>query len=213
MSELILKDDQVCSDFENPEWKGTVYLAGRSYGKKVLGAASVLEYIKQYPNSRIGLLAPTLEMGRTDMIECALGILEQCPEHLKPEYNRKSATIKFADGSEIKLFSSEDGGSRVRGENFNYIWADEFNYFKFSAGDDDLWKMAKMALREGKFPKFLITTSGEPVQELKDLSQSSDIRFRYGTALDNTALPASYIAASSEDIKCQQNIHGESIWT
>lgn len=165
------------------------------------GAPAAIEFAMQHPDCRIGLLAPTFGMGRTNMIEGASGILQLSPRGFRPKYNKSEGSLTWPNGSTAKMFSSENG-DRVRGENFHYIWADEFCFFKLTGGDDDIWKMAKMALRAGKLPKYTITTSPKPIRALKDIYELSKdpknkINFHTGTTFDNYALPQSYI----DDVK------------
>lgn len=151
----------------------------------------------QNPDSRIALIAPTFGMGRTNMIEGSSGIRALSPIGFKPKYNKSEGSLTWPNGATAKLFSAENG-DRVRGENLSFIWADEWAFFKSSSGDDDIWKMAKMALRQGAHPKYIITTSPKPIKPLKDLyeasqEENSNIIFTTGTTFDNYSLPQSFI--------------------
>lgn len=161
------------------------------------GAPAVIDYAIEHPNARIGLIAPTFGMGRTNMIEGSSGILQISPKGFKPTYNKSDGSLTWPNGATAKLFSAENG-DRVRGENLHFLWADEFCFFKFTNGDDDVWKMAKMALRAGRDPKYIITTSPRPIKQIKELNElskkpKSKVVFRTGTTFDNYALPQSYI--------------------
>lgn len=194
---VMLRDDQLWEDFEDPSWVGLVFCCGRAFGKTFCGAPATIEFAMMYPGCRIGLLAPTFGMGKTNMVEGASGIIGLSPPGFKPKFNRSEGLIEWPNGSTAKILSAENG-SRARGENLHFIWADEFCFFKFTGDDNDLWKMAKMALRAGKDPKYLITTSPRPVKAIKDLYDDSQkpkskVRFRTGTTYDNTSLPQSFI--------------------
>lgn len=161
------------------------------------GSPACIEYAMQHPNSRIGLIAPTFGMGRTNMIEGSSGIIKLSPKGFKPKYNRSDGTLTWPNGATAKLFSAENG-DRIRGENFNYIWVDEFCFCKFTGQDDDFWKMAKMALRAGNCPKYTITTSPRPIKALRELYElskrpNSNVLFHTGTTFDNYSLPQSFI--------------------
>ncbi len=194
---VMIRDDQLWDDFDSPDWNGAVWSCGRAYGKTWAGSPACIEYAMQHPNARIGLIAPTFGMGRTNMVEGSSGISKLSPRGFKPKYNRSDGTLKWKNGATAKLFSAENG-DRIRGENFDYIWVDEFCFCKFTEQDDDFWKMAKFALRAGKYPKFTITTSPRPIKALRDLyeqstKKGSKIRFHTGTTFDNYALPQSFI--------------------
>jgi phage terminase large subunit-like protein len=198
---VMIRDDQLWDDFDSPDWNGAIWCCGRAYGKTWAGAPAAIEFAMQHPDCRIGLLAPTFGMGRTNMVEGASGIMQLSPRGFKPKYNKSEGSLTWPNGATAKLFSSENG-DRVRGENFHYVWADEFCFFKFTGGDDDIWKMTKMALRAGKHPKYTITTSPKPIRTLKELhtqskKDGSKIRFHTGTTFDNYALPQSFI----DDVK------------
>ena len=131
------------------------------------------------------------------MIEGSSGILQISPKGFKPTYNKSDGSLTWPNGTTAKLFSAENG-DRVRGENLHFLWADEFCFFKFTNGDDDVWKMAKMALRAGRDPKYIITTSPKPISQIKELNElskkpRSKVIFRTGTTFDNYSLPQSYI--------------------
>ena len=166
-------------------------------GKTWAGSPATVEYAIENPGCMIGLLAPTFSMGRDNMIMGASGIMELSPRGFKPKYNKSEGLLTWPNGAKAKLYSAENG-DRVRGQNFHFIWADEFCFFKFTGDDRDLWKMAKLALRAGKHPKWLITTSPKPVKALKDLyaeskEENSRVLFRQGTTYDNYTLPESYL--------------------
>lgn len=194
---IMVRDDQLWNDFDDDSWVGQVFSCGRAWGKTWAGSPACIEYAMQHPDARIGLIAPTFGMGRTNMLEGSSGIIQQSPRGFKPKYNRSDGTLEWPNGATAKLFSAENG-DRIRGENFNYIWVDEFCFCKFTGKDDDFWKMAKMALRKGRSPKYTITTSPRPIKAIKDLYEqsklpNSPIRFRTGTTYDNYALPKSFI--------------------
>lgn len=194
---VFIRDDQMYPDYNDTSWIGVVWSCGRAYGKTYCGAPATIEYAMQHPNSRIGLFAPTFGMGKTNMVEGSSGIMALSPRGFKPKWNKSEGSLTWSNGSTAKIFSAENG-DRVRGENFHFVWGDEWAFFKFTGDDRDLWKMGKMALRSGKDPKFLITTSPRPIKPLKDLytkslKVGSNIIFKTGTTFDNYSLPQSFI--------------------
>lgn len=194
---VLIRDDQMHPEYSDRTWNGLVFCCGRAYGKTYCGAPAVIDYAIDHPNARIGLIAPTFGMGRTNMIEGSSGILQISPKGFKPTYNKSDGSLTWPNGATAKLFSAENG-DRVRGENLHFLWADEFCFFKFTNGDDDVWKMAKMALRAGRDPKYIITTSPKPISQIKELNElskkpRSKVIFRTGTTFDNYSLPQSYI--------------------
>ncbi len=200
---VMLRDDQLWDDFDADYWVGKIWSCGRAYGKTYCGAPATIEYAMTHPDCRIGLIAPTFGMGRTNMVEGSSGILKLSPKGFKPKYNRSDGTLTWPNGATAKLFSAENG-DRIRGENFHFIWADEFCFCKFTGQDDDFWKMAKMALRAGKHPKYIITTSPRPIKVLRELYEeskkpNSKILFKTGTTFDNYTLPDSFIEEIKKD--------------
>lgn len=194
---IFLRDDQLTPPYEDKSWVGAIWCTGRGFGKSYCGAAAVIEFAIQTPNARIGLLGPTFAMSKQNMIQGASGILELSPIGFKPKYNKSDGTLTWPNGATAKVFSAENG-DRVRGENFHLVWSDEWAFFKRSAGDDDIWDNAKKALRAGRYPRYVITTSPRPIKGLKDLykdskKENSNIRFTTGTTFDNYSLPQSFI--------------------
>lgn len=162
------------------------------------GSPATIEYAIENPGCHIGLLAPTFNMGKSNMIENASGILELSPKGFKPVYNKSEGSLTWPNGSTARLFSAENGG-RVRGQNFNFLWADEWCFFKYpKESANNLWTMAKMALRKGDRPKSIITTSPMPVKHLRELhkeslKENSRVIFHTGTTFENYSLPQDYI--------------------
>ena len=194
---VFIRDDQMWPDFDDESWDGAVWSCGRGFGKTYAGAPACVEYAIDHPECLIGLLAPTFSMGRDNMILGSSGIVNLSPKGFKPKYNKSEGLLTWPNGSKAKLYSAENG-DRVRGQNFNFIFADEYCFFKFTGDDKDLWKMAKLALRAGRHPKWLITTSPRPIKELRNLyteskKEGSRVRFTTGTTFDNYTLPKSYL--------------------
>lgn len=194
---VFIRDNQMVPSFDDKSWVGAIFCCGRAFGKTWCGSPATIEFAMQHPNARIGLLAPTFAMGRQNMVQGSSGILALSPKGFVPKYNKSEGTLTWPNGATAKIFSAENG-DRVRGENFHYLWADEFCFFKFTGDDKDIWKMAKMALRSGSHPRYVITTSPRPIREIKDLyeqskKKGSNIRFTTGTTFDNYALPQSFI--------------------
>lgn len=166
-------------------------------GKTWCGSPATIEFAINNPNARIGLVAPTFAQGRTNMLEGSSGIVALSPIGFQPKYNRSDGSLTWPNGATAKIFSSENG-DRVRGENFHFLWIDEFAFCRLTGGDDCVWKMAKMALRAGNHPRYIITTSPRPIKPLKDLydqsqKEGSNIVFTTGTTFDNYSLPQSFI--------------------
>lgn len=194
---VFVRDDQLWPDFEDDSWNTCVWSCGRAYGKTFCGVPAAIEFAIQYPGTHMGLLAPSFAMARGNMVLGASGIIKLSPPGFKPTFNKSEGSLKWPNGSTAQIFSSENG-DRVRGQNLGFILADEFAFFKFSGDDKDLWKMSKLALRAGKSPKSIITTSPKPINELKELhkqskKKGSKVIFKTGTTFDNYTLPQSYI--------------------
>ncbi len=193
---VFIRDDQMWPDFADDSWDGAIWCCGRAYGKTWAGSPATIEYAMQHPGCNIGLLAPTFSMGRDNMVMNGSGIIALSPPHFKPVYHKSEGKLTWPNGSTAKIFSAENG-DRVRGQNFSFIWADEFCFFKETEEAKDLWLMAKMALRVGNI-KWLITTSPKPTKAIKEIHRLSKnpknkIIFNTGTTFQNYTLPESAI--------------------
>lgn len=145
------------------------------------------------------------------------GLLACCPiEILKgasidKAYNKSLAELHFANGSLVQGFSAEEP-ERLRGPQFHDFWADELAAW---TKEQETWDMLMFALRLGKFPRGVVTTTPKPKPLVRELLRSPRTIISSGSSYENRAniSPKVYERlAKYEGTKLgRQEIHGEVI--
>lgn len=96
---------------KNPAKLQTWLLARRS-GKSYTLCVLAIEYCIKNPNSVVKYVAPTKDMVETiilPMIEVSILENGNCPQDLKPKYNKSKKCFVFSNGSMIQIAGSEKG--------------------------------------------------------------------------------------------------------
>jgi phage terminase large subunit-like protein len=160
-------------------------LAGRGWGKTRTGAAYTNELAERRAARRIALIGPTAADCRDVMIEGPSGVLATAPAWCRPEYEPSKRKLTWPSGAIAHAFSSEEA-DRLRGPNFDFIWADEL-----AAWNDaqQVWDMAMFCLRLGRRPRWLVTTTPKPLKLLKALvaREGRDLVVTRGSTYENEA--------------------------
>lgn len=155
------------------DWFVWFFRAGRGTGKTRAAAEWVREEIEDHGPLRVACVAPTFAQGRDVMFEGESGLLNIIPERLMPKgrefhWNRSIGEMKLADGSFIKLLSSEKPGA-LRGHQWNRAWVDEAAEFRDAAlgtTADTTWTNLVLATRlEGA--RIMVTGTPKPVALVK----------------------------------------------
>ena len=108
-----------------PPGKWTIWLicAGRGFGKTRAGAETVrLQKLAGCMN--IGLIGATAADVRDTMIEGPSGILTVSPKHDRPLYEPSKRRLTWSNGAIATTFSADEP-ERLRGPQFDFMWADE----------------------------------------------------------------------------------------
>ena len=143
---------------------------------------AVIEHCLMNSNATCGVVAPTHQDLRKVVFNGDSGIINQIhPELLSAEgYNKSYNEITFYNGSKIFGFPAESG-DRIRGSNLSFAWCDELGSFRDTVAFDNLL----LALRQGKNPKCIITTTPRPTQLIKSLVERSDVEVIRGSTYEN----------------------------
>lgn len=107
----------------------SVWLLARQSGKTYgLALIAIIEAIKN-PKSIIKIVTDTKIHMEDVFIPAVEQILEDCPEDLKPTYNKQRFRYKFPNGSEIQLAGSDAGNAeRLRGQRALLVIVDEAGF-------------------------------------------------------------------------------------
>lgn len=184
------RDKQIPPEGDWSEWG---VLAGRGFGKTLLGANWIVEAAYEDPDKLpSAVIAPT----RSDVIhtcfEGPAGILSVAPPSLIAKYNKQDLMITLTTSATIRGFSAEEP-ERLRGPQHARIWCDELAAWAYA---DDTWDMAMMGLRLGPHPKAVWTTTPKPRDIVRKLTQPKPGRvLTNGTTFENREhLPDSFFA-------------------
>jgi Uncharacterized conserved protein len=169
------------------QWQLWAIIAGRGFGKTRPGAEWVKNNALVRNINRQLLIAPTGGDLRKTMIEGESGILAICPG---AKYNQQRQTVYFPNGNFAEGFSAEEP-ERLRGPQGEAAWCDEVAAWRY---DQDTWDMMEFALRLGKNPQVMVTTTPKPRPLIRTIIAEAD-HVTGGSTFENEAnLAAGYIA-------------------
>jgi phage terminase large subunit-like protein len=146
-------------------------MAGRGWGKTEVGANWLAEQAVKNPDTEWAIVAPTWRDCKKTCIEGKSGLLKAFLPGELDSLNASDLTVRLKNGSKIYGYSA-DGYDRLRGSNLSGAWIDEAAAM---GSVDDMFREALLpALRIGKNPRVLITTTPRPIQFLKELIARED---------------------------------------
>ena len=97
-----------------------VFHCSRRVGKSYTLLTIAIEECLKRPGIRVPFAAPTQKNVKEIIVPTFREIIQDCPEHLRPEYRMQEGKIVFPNGSEI-ILAGTDGASadRLRGSAAN----------------------------------------------------------------------------------------------
>lgn len=112
------------------EKKRFILECARRLGKSYLLCVLALEYGIKFSKSRILFMAPTYKEITELLIPLFDQITDDCPENIKPKFDRYSGHVQFANGSNITLAGCEDKrkANRGRGPGADLVIIDEAGF-------------------------------------------------------------------------------------
>ncbi len=159
------------------DWTTWLILGGRGAGKTRAGAEWVRnlaldDAAPEYgPPARIALIGRTLDEVRNIMIEGSAGILAVHPEYERPEFVASRGQLVWTNGVIGEALSAETPES-LRGHQFSAAWCDEVCKWRHPR---QTWDMLQFALRTGRRPRQVVTTTPRPMELLKSLLEDPDV--------------------------------------
>jgi len=166
------------------DWTTWLLMGGRGAGKTRAGA----EWVRGIatggdPVSPVALVGETLEQARAVMIEGPSGLLAIAPPTDRPHFDRGRHLLRWPNGAEAQLMAASDP-ERLRGPQFAAAWADEAAKWPNA---ELTWDMLQFALRLGKRPRQMVTTTPRPTRLIKRLlAERQTVATKMPTA-DNAA--------------------------
>ena len=154
------------------DWTVWLVLGGRGAGKTRTGAEWVRRRALgdaargQAPVGRIALVGETLADVREVMIDGVSGLMAVHPHWERPSFEIGRRRLVWPNGAVAQIFSAEEPES-LRGPQFDAAWCDELAKWRHA---DLAWDNLQFALRLGKRPQEIVTTTPRPTALLKRLA-------------------------------------------
>lgn len=178
-------------------WKTWVIMGGRGAGKTRAGAEWVRAEVEGAGpedagrSRRVALVGETVEQVREVMVLGESGILACSPPDRRPEWQATRAQLLWPNGAVAQVFSAHDP-ERLRGPQFDAAWADELGKWKKGG---EAWDQLQFALRLGKSPRTVVTTTPRNVAVLKAiLKNPSTVVTHAPTEANRAYLAESFLA-------------------
>lgn len=157
--------------FFNEPWIRTdIFMAGRGSGKSRSAAEKLAEDCLCRPGLKAAILAPSYTAGwDTCLFGAKSGLLTLIPDSSLYQTKEKKYLVEFANGSSIRVFSSEQQ-THMRGPEFHELWVDEMADL---AHGMRAWKVIRPAIRlrhEDDLPaRVLVTGTPEAKEDRKSV--------------------------------------------
>jgi len=140
-------------------WRTWLLLGGRGSGKTRSAAEWVRSEVESGRRRSIGIIGPTADTLRRDVVQGQSGLLAICPPWCQPTYEPSQRRLVWPNGAVANLFSSEEP-NRIRGPNLDGAWCDELTSW---AAPEDCWSNLQFALRisgpKGTAPAAVVSTT------------------------------------------------------
>ncbi len=170
-----------------------VLCCSRRWGKSRLGAALAIEKAISQEKAHIKYAAPTMKMAREIVVPHMEELLGDCPEEMKPAFNKSELSWSYPNGSRVLLAGCDSGNAeRLRGTSMDMGICDEAGFI------DDLRYVVKSIL----MPQ-MMTTGGRifmpstpaksPVHDFTDYCLEAEAAGRYA---HRTIYDAPHISAN-----------------
>ena len=171
------------------DWDTWLILAGRGFGKTRTGAEWVRAQVENRRARRIALVGRTDDDARATMIHGESGIMNICPPGDKPIYEPSKRKLTWPNGAFALTYSSHEP-DQMRGPQFDAAWCDELASWQYP---DQAWDNLNFALRLGRQPRAIVTTTPRHVELVRNLPNSPGVHVTRGTTFDNKDnLPPSF---------------------
>lgn len=197
------------SEFEDPA--DDCYIlgvrSGRGFGKTLM-AANWMGITASTTVGYYGVVSPTHDDVRFTCFEGPTGLLSCIPPKLIDSHNSSLPMVTLWNGSVIRGYAG-DTPERLRGPNFNAVWADEIASWKYP---EDAWSNIMFALRAGDNPRMLWTGTPKATPFIRKLQEEKRSMIVVGSTYENKNLTASFYenVAKYEGTKIgRQEIYGE----
>lgn len=166
-------------------------LAGRGFGKTLVGAEAVIEETQSGRSGRLGLVGETAADVRDVIVKGESGILAKSPPWFKPVYTPSTRTLTWPNGAIATTYNATEP-DQLRGPQHDFIWGDELAKWRYA---QDTFDMSMMGLRLGRSPRAMFTTTPRPIKIVRTLLSDPAVHVTRGRTMDNREnLPRMFIS-------------------
>ncbi|MFM9973270.1 MAG: DNA-packaging protein [Beijerinckiaceae bacterium] len=169
------------------DWTIWLVLGGRGAGKTRTGA----EWVRRQamgdvargirPVGRIALIGETFSDVRDVMIDGVSGLMGVHPRWERPRFEVGRRRLVWPNGAVAQAFSAEEPES-LRGPQFDAAWCDELAKWPHA---ELAWDNLQFALRLGKQPREIVTTTPKPTALLKRLAKDPKTAVSHAPTIAN----------------------------
>jgi len=139
---------------------------------------------------RIAIIGETASDMREVMIEGRSGILAVHPQAERPLWEPSRRRLVWPNGAVAQAFSAEEPDA-LRGPEFDAAWVDELAKWRYP---DLAWDMLQLALRIGRAPRLVATTTPRPIPLIKRLMEDeATVVSRASTRMNRVNLAPGFI--------------------
>ncbi|MET0182519.1 MAG: terminase family protein [Caulobacterales bacterium] len=175
------------------DWRIWLLLGGRGSGKTRAGAEWVKENVRAKRFGRIALIAPTMHDVREVIAEGPSGL---CNGGYAASFEATRRRLVWPNGAVGYCYSAEDPES-LRGPQFDAAWGDEFAYW---SEPEAMRRTLDHAVRLGKRPLQLLTTTPRPTKALRSLVADKSVVVRTAATWTNASnLAPGFVSALREN--------------
>jgi phage terminase large subunit-like protein len=140
---------------------------------------------------RVALVGETIDQVRDVMVLGESGIIACSPPDRRPEWQASKNQLLWPNGAMAQVFSAHEPEA-MRGPQFDAAWADELGKWKKGS---DAWDQLQFALRLGRNPQAVVTTTPRNVGVLKAiLKNPSSVITHAPTEANRAYLAESFLA-------------------
>jgi len=140
-------------------WRTWLLLGGRGAGKTRSASEWVRGEVESGRRRTFGIIGPTADTLRRDVVQGSSGLLEIAPPWCRPTHEPSQRRVVWPDGAVAHLLSSEEP-DRIRGVNLDGFYADELTSW---ANPQACWDNLQFALRipgpKGDAPAGVVSTT------------------------------------------------------
>jgi phage terminase large subunit-like protein len=193
---IAARDDQLAPVFAKGggRWHTWLVLGGRGAGKTRTGAEWIRAQVLGEPpladrrSRHIALIGETIAQVRSVMIEGVSGLMSIYPRDKRPKLEISKNQLIWDNGAIAQLFAADNPDS-LRGPQFDAAWCDELAKWR---RPDTAWDTLQFAMRLGRWPQCVITTTPRPIPLLKKIRDDHAT----ATTLSRTADNARFLSPS-----------------